>query len=45
MLAVPDDLRRSLQDVWQHLQDTERDSELNPDFGDAIQVGDFIGVV
>ncbi|HEV8603754.1 MAG TPA: hypothetical protein VGQ99_00215 [Tepidisphaeraceae bacterium] len=42
-VPVPDDLRASLQEVWQLIQDAERDSEVSIDFDDAIQVGSVCG--
>ena len=42
-VPVPDDLRASLQEVWQVIQEAERDPDLRIDYGDAIQVGHVCG--
>ena len=40
---VPDDLRASLREVWQVVQEAARNPDLRIDYGDAIQVGNVCG--
>ena len=42
-VPIPDDLRDSLEQVWQIIQEEERDPDLPIDYGDAIQAGNVYG--
>jgi hypothetical protein len=42
-VPIPDDLRASLLEVWQSIEDSERDPDMRVDYDDAIQVGNVSG--
>lgn len=42
-VAIPDELRDSLRQVWEMVQEAKNDRDINLDYDDAIQVGSVCG--
>src|SRR5215475_434975 len=42
-VPIPSELRESLREVFELIQEAKRDPDINLDFGDAIQVGAVCG--
>lgn len=42
-IAIPNELRTDMQEVWEFLQEVTGDEDINIDFDDAIQIGSLCG--